>query len=95
MTDEELNAIEARANVAESGPWSPIGDKLCTGVGSLHGDIASQGALNHKDAIFIAHAREDVPALVNEVLRLRTLLEDIRSKSCSLTLREAITEALK
>lgn len=63
---EQLNAIKERAAKATPGPWyhnrhneisTPNGARLAQTVTGL-------------DAEFIAHAREDVPALVAEVERL-------------------------
>lgn len=100
----DLDAIEARANDATSGPWGwydgndyadVAADYQSTGRGSYScrqqiarieadwslddpdredwdEDQASEQAC--ADAEFIAHSREDVPALVAEVRRLRELL---------------------
>lgn len=69
MTEAHLAAIEARANVAQRGPWRPDID----GPGMVYA-----GALNWQDtggnADFIAHARTDIPALIAEVRRLRAAL---------------------
>ncbi len=91
MTDEELDAIEARANVATPGPWA----------WDQHGDLRSTTATDPDwwdsettapfvtvivtdtgaypprgaTAEFIAAARTDVPTLVAEVRRLRALLK--------------------
>ena len=70
---EQLNAIKERAAKATPGPWyhnrhneitTPNGARLAQTVTGL-------------DAEFIATAREDVPALVAEVERLRAELADI------------------
>jgi hypothetical protein len=59
VTDDELDVIGARANAATPGPWTwPDWD-----------DCSEQEADANNE--FIAHAREDVPALVAEVRRLR------------------------
>lgn len=98
MTEQELQAIEARANAASEGPWeSHYGE--CGGYDSMTDavfvdrdgretyiatlDLSSYGQLAcdppstsaraaaEADAAFIAHAREDVPALIAEVRRLQ------------------------
>jgi hypothetical protein len=82
MTNEELNAIEARAKAATEGPWRtrPTEHGDCAGI--WHGDWEHDSIVQTDsgvyppmmpDAEFIAHARSDVPALVEEVRRLRAL----------------------
>jgi hypothetical protein len=79
MTDEELNAIEARANAASPGPWRrarnvelvEAPDAECVSIAGSNNCDHIQGSV---DMDFIAHAREDVPALVAEVRRLREAL---------------------
>jgi hypothetical protein len=70
MTDEELNEIEARANLASDGPWAqhPIHRKAVHMPGE--GWIPDTNA----DAEFIAHARTDVPRLVARVRELEAAL---------------------
>ena len=80
----DLDAIEARAKAATPGPWeshtnrnddngrawgwvAPLRRTLVTIVTWNRGQNSNAEA----DARFIAHAREDVPALVAEVRRLR------------------------
>jgi hypothetical protein len=88
MTDEELQAIEARAAAATAGPWKPAEDLYCgEGTGYRPGgwrvDMRKRPlteyiwvtSLFQSDAEFIASARTDVPALLKEVKRLRDLLD--------------------
>jgi len=73
VNSEQLNAIKERVAKATQGPWEY--DEEDRG-------IWNKGALNYlgivklpnNDAKFIAHSREDVPALVGEVERLRKVL---------------------
>lgn len=87
MTEEELDAIENRANAATPGPWWVM-PELCGPEGQGVYESASLGqicevgdpyprGLNHpqENMDFIAHTREDVPALVAEVRRLKALLQ--------------------
>lgn len=84
MTDEELGEIKARCLAATAGPWASfiegrdheggssfimVGDE-----GSRADDIELTGA-TEADQDFIAHARQDVPALLEEVKRLKALLK--------------------
>jgi hypothetical protein len=84
MTEDQLKAIEARANGATAGPWHLA---ICC---DEHGEDATRaniegGAVDvamevlNDDAVFIAAARTDVPALVTEVRRLRTKLATIQT----------------
>ncbi len=86
MTDKELKAIEARANAATVGPWNTGEEESnpgrCRGIwpgDEEHLEIVTtdSGVYGPKmpDAIFIAAARSDVPALVAEVRRLRAEVE--------------------
>ena len=88
MTDEQLAAIRARCDAATPGPWvarlvynavygaeaegvrsEPDGTMIC-GPGFPH-----PGA---EDAEFIAAARADVPALLEEISRLREEVSVLR-----------------
>jgi hypothetical protein len=83
MSEEQLAAIEARANAATPGPWrfDDKRGKLVPGTGDLtlgYPILTIQGGAYPtgyngipEDQEFIASAREDVPALVAEVRRLR------------------------
>jgi hypothetical protein len=77
MTEDELTAIEARANAAASGPWRVDGLRIYgPEVGHFNEPaiaIYHEGTHTRNDAEFIASARTDVPALVAEVRRLRAL----------------------
>lgn len=88
MRSSYLSQIEERANAATFGPWdvesgnTPLGDTgeymgYCT-VKAARKDVAylanpdePQAEANSK---FIAHAREDIVALVREVRRLQEQL---------------------
>lgn len=86
MTDDELDAIEQRANAATPGPWLVLeqsSDEVWFGDGYYDVGPTKEGfeigtALvggEREDAKFIAAARTDVPALVAKVRRLRKQLE--------------------
>lgn len=82
MTGIDIDAIRARAEAATLGPWfqgreghryeseRDVYSHREPEVNESH-DIASS-VWSSADAEFIAHAREDVPALLDEVERLRT-----------------------
>jgi hypothetical protein len=83
MTDEELTAIGNRANAATLGPWATHDQghedySICRDNGNntccpLFERIG--GDDDGIDGAFIAAARVDVPALVDEVRRLRALAD--------------------
>ena len=82
MNEDELAAIEARANAATEGPWEvephpdqPYLDKVVRHYGHLT-DLLAQCFHTNGNAAFIAHARQDIPALIAEVRRLRQELSD-------------------
>lgn len=72
MNDERLRQIRERAEKATPGPWTndgcdisdPIGRRICF-------------IRDDDDADFMAHTREDIPALLAEVERLRERLADM------------------
>lgn len=89
MTDAELRAIEARSLKATAGPWETWSDLVVGGPtienrpGLCRGGSGTICQMEENDfpeqvvkanQRFIAHARDDVPALVAEVKRLRALI---------------------
>jgi hypothetical protein len=74
----DLERIEARANAATPRPWeaqrSGRRGKCVAGPGGVIifcGAYSEYGCGDDANAEFAAHAREDIPALVAEVRRLR------------------------
>lgn len=65
----DLDFIEARANAATQGPWEQNGYVVHASHGI--GDVIADAGLTPADARFIAHARQDVPALISELRRLQ------------------------
>ena len=75
LSDTDLDEIEARLRVATAGPWKSYveGQDHTSGssfVATSASDIELTGA-TVGDQDFIAHAREDLPRLLDEVRRLR------------------------
>ena len=77
MTQEQLDAIQARVDGATNGPWGCYGDGAHEvfdageyGDGD-RGEVVAAVIDRLSDAVFIANAREDIPALLAEVQRLR------------------------
>jgi hypothetical protein len=75
MTEQDLAAIEARANAATAGPWEATHQYYA--CWSLDGPEANgPDMMPEGDATFIANARTDVPALVAELKAYRRALLD-------------------
>ena len=84
----DLDAIEARANAATEGPWCTDaweiyqGAEYQPGISQWIGETCrgtSTPEQDRDDAAFVAAARTDVPALVDEVRRLTTELATAQS----------------
>ena len=77
LTAKRLTEIQARAEAATEGPWGVDGNAQCGPEDSLSVyPVRGGGAVAYMqplwdDAKFIAHAREDIPALLAEIDRLR------------------------
>src|SRR4029434_2597629 len=90
MTSSQLDAIRARVRHASDGPWSVR--RIPNGFPSQAGDRFTHPCVRgfrvprriydlawqqvESDAEFIANARHDVPALIDEVDRLRSALQE-------------------
>ena len=83
MADLDLAAIRARAEAATEGPWDYAGQGWVR-----HGDMSvgsdqipevlAATVLSDADGAFIAHAREDIPALLAEIDRLNATIQRVR-----------------
>ncbi len=91
MTNEELREIEERAKAAGGKPWSWIDygqDETKTLHETALNDGNGYGVLFHSagwdmreaDAKFIAHAREDVPKLIEEIKVLKVQVEEAKER---------------
>jgi hypothetical protein len=89
VTPDQLAAIRERCEAALEGPWMVDADNPqivmapdnppSTFDGFLIARIISPDAAQvDADADFIAHARDDVPALLAEVERLRAVVDAVR-----------------
>ncbi|MCA1360343.1 hypothetical protein I6F14_02140 [Bradyrhizobium sp. IC3069] len=77
LTANEIEAIKARCEQATAGPWKSFIETRENISGSdfiqTEGeDIYLTGA-TEADQDFIAHARQDIPRLIAEIERLRTI----------------------
>ena len=76
MTNEELAAIRARCEAATPGTWTAICPRISWRI--MAGEcyvMESEIVRTPADAAFIAHARQDVPALLAEGARLREIIQ--------------------
>lgn len=80
---EQLNAIKERAAKATPGPWKFGATGLLHSVETheqlLRTQIPGGIVARWVDTQFIAHSREDIPALVAEVERLNTVKHRLNS----------------
>lgn len=67
LSQSDLDAIRSRAEATE-GPWEPLGDYVSINTESYRMMIDCGG--ENAIATFIAHARTDVPALLDMVEEL-------------------------
>jgi hypothetical protein len=91
MTMIDLDEIEARANAATPGPWTPQTIRLIDGVDLPDATVAQW----QRDAAFIAHARTDVPALVARVRELEAECERMKTfaaQSFSAMIRQEVEQ---
>jgi hypothetical protein len=88
LTRQDLRSIRERADKATAGPWCVAGSPRDFVIAKHGGSErcsdnpvvwADEDCLSGErvDAEFIAHARADVPRLVDEVDRLRQVLQGI------------------
>lgn len=83
LTAEQLAEIQARCDRASPGPWRSMiegrehtsgASFIMTGPPNARGEDIELSGATQDDQDFIAHARLDVPQLLEEVRRLRSLL---------------------
>lgn len=76
----EINQIKERCEKATKGPWISFVEGRdhtsgCSFIRTSGNDIELTGA-STDDQDFIAHARQDIPALIEEICRLKRIMED-------------------
>ena len=83
MTDKELEQIELRCKAATPGPWVSFvegrdhtsgSNFIMTGERENRGEDIELSGATDADQDFIAHARQDIPMLLDEIARLKALL---------------------
>lgn len=80
MTDEELEEIRLRCEAATPGPWKSFvegrdhtsgSNFIMVGERGNRGDDIELAGATIADQDFIAHARQDIPRLLDEIARLK------------------------
>jgi hypothetical protein len=83
LSDDELKLIQMRCEKATTGPWISYLEGRDHNSGSnfiMTGDKNNRGedieliGATIADQEFIAHARQDIPKLINEIRRLKKLI---------------------
>jgi len=83
INNKELDEIRLRCDAATPGPWvsyvegrdhSSGSNFIMSGEGESRGEDIELTGATIADQDFVAHARQDVLALISEVERLRKLL---------------------
>jgi hypothetical protein len=84
LSDEYLNEIRKRCDAATASPWisfvegrdhSSGENVVVRGANGTEDDLYLTGATK-EDQDFIAHARQDIPLLLDEIERLRKLFSN-------------------
>jgi len=89
LTDERIAEIRGREKVASDGPWGQMmGWDGGVDYGTWVNDVLAKNGVticsftplknNEANADFVVHAREDIPALLDEVERLRAENERLK-----------------
>lgn len=85
MTDTELKEIRLRCDAATHSPWVSYvegrdhtsgSNFIMTGEGDSRGEDIELSGATIADQDFIAHARQDIPRLLDEVQRLKEKLSE-------------------
>lgn len=80
LTNEELKQIQSRSDAATPGPWFSYiegrdhtsgSSYIMTGEKNVRGNDIELSGASSADQDFIAHARQDIPILLNEIKRLK------------------------
>jgi hypothetical protein len=101
LNEEDLMSIERRLKASSPGPWrhrshgfieSGIDGDLVIGVTCQGHDECLERLPSADNAEFIAHARQDVPALLAEVRHLRERVAELEAalRSASRPMRERV-----
>lgn len=88
MSEAELEEMHKRCDAATPGPWIAYiegrdhtsgSSFVMRGQGAQRSDDLELSGATLADFEFIAHARQDMPALIEEVARLRALVSGFQA----------------
>ncbi|GGU52138.1 hypothetical protein [Streptomyces lavendofoliae] len=80
---DRIAEIQARAEAATKGPWfverhqPTLTRRVVSDDHALDADLGYLGNSNQFDAEFIAHAREDIPFLLDELARVQAAADEL------------------
>ncbi|MGR6770079.1 hypothetical protein ACU36R_00290 [Pectobacterium brasiliense] len=89
ILDEELNLIKERCVKTTPGPWISYvegrdhtsgSNFIMTGEGENRGEDLELIGATIEDQDFIAHAKQDIPRLLDEIERLKKLIQVVGEK---------------
>ncbi|KKB71735.1 MULTISPECIES: hypothetical protein [Bacillus] len=84
MTKDQLEAIRKRAEAATEGEWCEGYDHYVL-IDNFKGSYQTFGVARcarKEDTEFIAHARQDIPALLDHIAELNQLISGCRCEEC-------------
>ena len=82
MNQQELDAIRARADAATRGPWNVTSVEW---AGCFYVEGRDHEPLVEDDRDFIAHARADIPALLDALDAAVAAIERLKKQGAPLT----------
>lgn len=78
LSDKDLEGIRKRCDAATKGPWERVSDHVFTkGPRPQERNVTVAACECKADAEFIAHARTDIPALLQHIAALHRMLHDL------------------
>lgn len=78
LTNEELVTISERAEKASSGPWQVASTTDGEYILDCDEWVVAATFERKEDAYFVAHAREDIPKLLDHIAELEAVFNIIR-----------------
>jgi len=78
LTNEELVAISERAEKASPGPWQVASTTDGEYILDCDEWVVAATFERREDAYFVAHAREDIPSLLDHIAELEAVINVIR-----------------
>jgi len=85
LTDKEIEEILGRYNASSPGEWKSYiegrdhesgSDFIMIGTGENRRDDIELTGATKQDQDFIAHSKQDIPKLINEIKRLKKIINN-------------------